>query len=206
VKNLQILPESVTSAEPGTDLRSNPFSEAPGHPCLGGNPDELVTIAITTFNRADGFLCDAIASALAQTHQNIEVIVADNCSNDHTKELVESFQDTRIDYVRHESNIGPYRNWNFCVERARGKFFCLLHDDDLVDPDFVASCLARTRSGGQFGLIQAGTRVIDDEGNILRNAPNRGSGGGGEDFYRRMVRESIQSILLQHHVCHRQVA
>lgn len=144
--------------------------------------DELVTIAITTFNRAGGFLREAIGSALAQTHPNIEVIVADNCSNDHTKELVESFRDARIDYVRHESNIGPYRNFNFCVERARGKYFCLLHDDDLMDPDFVVSCLARARGGERFGVIQTGTRVIDGEGSILWDAPNRGGGGGGEDF------------------------
>ena len=150
--------------------------------CPDNPPYELVTIAITTFNRADGFLRDAIASALSQTYPNIEVIVADNCSTDHTKELVESFQDARIDYVCHESNIGPYQNFNFCVERARGKYFCLLHDDDLMDPDFVAACLARAKDGGRFGVILAGTRVIDNEGNILWNAPNRCRGGGGEDF------------------------
>ncbi len=144
--------------------------------------DDLVTIAITTYNRADGFLRDAISSALAQTHRNIEVIVADNSSNDDTGALVASFEDERIDYVRHESNIGPYRNFNFCVDRARGKYFCLLHDDDLMDPDFVASCLARSSDAGRFGLIQTGTRVIDDEGKIIRNAPNHGGGGGGEDF------------------------
>jgi glycosyltransferase involved in cell wall biosynthesis len=151
-------------------------------PHIGGSPDELVTIAITTFNRADGFLNAAIASALAQTYRNIEVIVADNCSDDHTGELVAGFRDPRIDYVRHESNIGPYRNFNFCVDRARGKYFCLLHDDDLMDPDFVSSCIDRARDGGRFGVIQAGTRVIDGGGNIMWNAPNRGGGGGGEDF------------------------
>ena len=155
-----------------------------GHvkPCPQDLPDELVTIAITTYNRADGFLRDAISSALAQTYPRIEIIVADNCSNDHTKEVVESFRDARIDYVRHESNIGPYLNYNYFVDRAGGKYFYLLHVDDLMDPDFVASCLARTRGVQRFGVIQTGTRVIDSETRILWNTPNRGRGGGGEDF------------------------
>lgn len=169
-------PEPTASADPGTDA-------GPAHSSgTCGLPEDLVTIAITTYNRADGFLRDAISSALAQTHRNIEVIVADNCSNDGTGALVAGFNDERIDYVRHDANIGPFRNFNFCVERARGKYFCLLHDDDLMDPDFVATCLARSTGAGPFGLIQTGTRVIDGEGNILWNAPNRGGGGGGEDF------------------------
>lgn len=180
--DLQIPPEPVTSADPGTDEGLSPSSGTCGHPCPHESPDDLVTIAITTYNRADGFLRNAISSALAQTHRNIEVIVADNCSQDHTKEVVGSFRDERIDYVRHESNMGPYLNYNFCVERARGKYFCLLHDDDMMDPDFVATCLARCQGAGSFGLIQTGTRVIDGEGNTLWNAPNRGGGGGGEDF------------------------
>ncbi len=175
---------SILMTQEPTILDEDASAASSGHAnsCPHKSPDELVTIAITTYNRADGFLRDAITSALAQTYPNIEVIVADNCSNDHTREVVESFRNPRIDYVRHESNIGPYRNFNFCVERARGKYFCLLHDDDLMDPDFVSSCLARARDGGRFGVIQAGTRVIDGEGNIVWNAPNRGGGGGGEEF------------------------
>lgn len=180
--DLQIPPEPVTSAGPENDEGLTPSSGTYGHPCSHESPDDLVTIAITTYNRADGFLRNAISSALAQTHRNLHVIIADNCSEDHTKEVVESFRDERIDYVRHESNMGPYLNYNFCVERARGKYFCLLHDDDMMDPDFVAACLARSQGAGAFGLIQTGTRVIDGEGNILRIAPNRGGGGGAEGF------------------------
>jgi len=160
-------------------------ASGPPSPFVNGNQnddDTLVTIAITTCNRADGFLPFAIRSALAQTHRNIEIIVADNASEDHTGDVVKQFTDPRIDYVRHSTNIGPYRNFNFCVEHARGKYFCLLHDDDLMDPEFVASCLARTRGSERHGLIQSGTRVIDGNDNILHEIPNHGGKGGGTEF------------------------
>ena len=172
----------MSPKHPTTNGQSAPGST---HPPVNGNTtgdDTLVTIAITTCNRADGFLPFAIRSALAQTHRNIEIIVADNASEDHTGDVVKQFTDPRIDYVRHPSNIGPYKNFNFCVNHAQGSYFCLLHDDDMIDPEFVASCLERARGARNHGLIQSGTRVIDGDNNVLHEVPNHGGEGGGTEF------------------------
>ena len=101
----------------------------------------LVTIGIPTYNRADGYLKDAIESALNQTYANLEIIISDNCSSDDTGLIVESFNDPRIKYYRHNENIGANNNFNFCLKKASGIFFLLLHDDDLIDEDFVELCM-----------------------------------------------------------------
>ena len=110
---------------------------------MTNNKHPLVTIGIPTYNRAEGFLKKALQSAVEQTYKNLEIIVSDNCSTDHTKSLVNGFSDTRIRYVKHPRNIGANNNFNFCVDNAKGEYFLLLHDDDLIDPDLIETCMNR---------------------------------------------------------------
>ena len=143
----------------------------------------LITIAIPTYNRADSYLRGAIKSALDQTYPNIEVIVSDNCSTDQTEMIVKNFTDARVRYFRQARNIGPNKNFNFCVEQACGEYFLLLQDDDLIDPDFVQVCMEAAGYRTGIGIIRTGTRIIDAGGNILRELPNRAVGLSTIDFF-----------------------
>ncbi len=143
----------------------------------------LVTIAIPTYERADGYLRQAIASAVSQTYRNVEIIVSDNCSRDHTGEVVRSFNDSRIRYFRQEKNIGANNNFNFCVEQAGGDYFLLLHDDDLIDEDFVDVCMSAAGQQGEVGIIRTGTRICDEEGNVIFLYPNMASGYSTDDLF-----------------------
>jgi glycosyltransferase involved in cell wall biosynthesis len=142
----------------------------------------LVTIGIPTYNRADGYLREAIESALNQTYQDLEIIVADNCSTDNTENYVNNISDTRIRYFRHNKNIQPNDNFNFCLEQARGDYFLLLHDDDLIDDDFVEICMNNVSDNTDSGIIRTGTRIIDGKGNVLWKAFNRTEGLSTKDF------------------------
>jgi len=100
-----------------------------------------VSILIPTYNRAD-YLQKAIASALAQNYTNIEVLVLDDCSPDNTPAVVAEFMDDpRVQYVRHRKNLGITGNWKFGIEKASGDYFCLLHDDDTIDPNYIQTLL-----------------------------------------------------------------
>ncbi|HLU83294.1 MAG TPA: glycosyltransferase family 2 protein [Trueperaceae bacterium] len=134
-----------------------------------------VTIGIPTYNRADGYLSEALSAALAQTYPNIEVIVADNCSTDDTQRVVTAIGGDRVTYIRHETNLGAQGNYNSLVERATGEYFLMLHDDDRIDADFVATCVAAM---GELrpGLVRTGTRVIDGSGQVVYSRLNRAPG------------------------------
>lgn len=142
----------------------------------------LVTIGIPTYNRADGFLKQALQSALRQTYPHLEIVVSDNCSSDHTEEVVAQFSDPRIRYFKQPRNIGANNNFNFCVEQARGAYFLLLHDDDLIDADFVEACMRPLKVGTEVGIIRTGTRLIDGKGKVLRETPNEVGGLSTTDF------------------------
>ena len=132
----------------------------------------LVTIGIPTYNRANATLSLAIESACNQDYPNLEIIVSDNCSVDNTEEIVSSFNDERINYIRQKINIGANNNYNACSNAAKGDYFLLLHDDDLIDDDFVSTCLKTAQFSTDFGFIRTGTRMITKDGELLRDIPN----------------------------------
>ena len=144
---------------------------------------KLITIGIPTYNRADGYLRQALESALRQTYQPIEIIVSDNCSSDHTEAVVNSYHDPRIIYVKHPQNIGAIRNYNFCLEQAKGDYFLLLHDDDLIDENFIETCMKAASPLGDVGVIQTGVRVIDDHGHELHAKLNKGTGDSAKAYF-----------------------
>lgn len=88
-----------------------------------------VSVIIPTHNRS-GCLKLAIASVLNQTYQDFEIIVVDDASNDNTVEIVETFNEERIKYIRHEKCKGPAGARNTGVKNASGKYVAFLDDDD----------------------------------------------------------------------------
>jgi glycosyltransferase involved in cell wall biosynthesis len=144
----------------------------------------LVTIGIPTFNRAHSYLPQALESAVRQTYINIEIIVADNCSTDSTESLVSAFNDPRIRYFRHPMNIGPFANADFCLDQARGDYFLLLHSDDMIDSDFIETCMAAIGNNSEVGVVRTGTRAIDENSRVQREAPNMVRGLSTEEFFR----------------------
>jgi glycosyltransferase involved in cell wall biosynthesis len=142
----------------------------------------LVSIGMPTYNRASSYLKDALQSAVNQTYKNIEIIVSDNCSSDDTESVVKSFNDPRIRYYRQKNNIGPVDNRNFCLQQSQGEYFSLLFDDDLIDSDFISTCMGAVRSNSKPGVILTGAREIDSKGNVIFAAHNTVGGCCTGDF------------------------
>jgi glycosyltransferase involved in cell wall biosynthesis len=142
----------------------------------------LISIGIPTYNRANSYLKHALRSAVNQTYQNIEIIVSDNCSTDNTESVVQEFNDPRIRYYRQNENRGPLNNCNFCLEQSRGKYFLLLLDDDLIDDDFLSTCMDAVKCPDEPGIVLTGARQIDSAGNVLSATHNTVSGYSTADF------------------------
>lgn len=130
------------------------------------NKQNLVTIAIPTYNRAD-LLKIAIQSCLVQKYNNLEILVIDGGSTDNTKSVVESFDDLRIVYTKNKTNIGMMGSWNRSIKLARGKYLLILGDDDVLYPDFVSEALKVYEKYPNLGFIFTHANKIDMEGNFL---------------------------------------
>lgn len=127
-----------------------------------------VTVCIPTYNRA-GLLRSTIGSVLAQSFEDYTLVVADNASEDDTEAVVRGFDDPRVRYLRHETNIGPYANFNVCLRTAESEFVMLLCDDDLLQPSFLQTAVAALQSEDRAGFVYSTWRrrmqtgVVDDE-------------------------------------------
>jgi len=131
------------------------------------------TVAITTYNRADSYLPETLKSALAQTHDDLEILVSDNGSSDSTEQLIASFSDPRLKYYKHLKNIAPRDHFRFCIEEAKGQYVLILHDDDTIDANFVATCAKYVAGSNQYGLIQTGVRLMDVNSQFIEEKPNK---------------------------------
>ena len=91
----------------------------------------LITVLITTYNRSE-LLRHAIQSVLNQTLKNIEIIILDDASPDDTKNVVASYSDKRITYLRQIKNVGFTQNFKTGIKKAKGTYIFLLSDDDMI--------------------------------------------------------------------------
>ncbi len=103
-------------------------------------PDDLVSIVIPAYNPTS-FLLEAIASASAQTHRNIEIIlVNDGSDKPESLAVLEQAQRLAGTYVEQPNRgLGVARNAGFGA--ARGEYIVPLDADDLIEPAYVAECL-----------------------------------------------------------------
>lgn len=102
----------------------------------------LVTIGLTCFN-AEDTIGRAIASALVQDWQNIEVVIVDDLSSDGSVAIVEAaiVSDRRARLIRHERNTGPAGARNTLLAEAKGEFIIFFDDDDEGFPSRVSAQL-----------------------------------------------------------------
>jgi glycosyltransferase involved in cell wall biosynthesis len=89
----------------------------------------LVSIVIPTYNRSST-LYYALISVLNQTYQNFEIFVVDDASTDVTPDLIASFNDPRIKYIRFEDNRKAGAARNAGMEHSEGKYIAFLDSDD----------------------------------------------------------------------------
>ena len=93
----------------------------------------LISVVIPTYNHAE-FLKVAISSVLEQAYQNFEIVIVDNHSNDHTNEVVDSFNDDRISLHKINNNGIIAASRNLGVDHAKGDWIAYLDSDDYGYP------------------------------------------------------------------------
>jgi glycosyltransferase involved in cell wall biosynthesis len=125
----------------------------------------LASICIPTHSaRRLPYLRQALASALAQTCREIEVIISDDGQDSATREFAEAEMraDPRIRYRRNPHRLGLGGNWNAVTSDARGEYLVIIGDDDRLLPRFVETLLsART---AETAVLFSNHHVIDTNG------------------------------------------
>jgi hypothetical protein len=104
--------------------------------------DVLVSVGLPVRNGADR-IGEVVRSVLAQDYDHIELVICDNASTDRTEDVCRELvrADSRIEYHRHQDNIGLLGNFISAIQMAKGTYFRWIGDDDWLAPDFVSRTL-----------------------------------------------------------------
>ncbi len=94
------------------------------------------SVIIPTYNRAHS-ISKAIVSILTQSFQDFEIIIVDDASTDHTKEIVSLIEDSRVHYISNETNQERCISRNIGIENTKGQYICFLDSDDYHLPEHL---------------------------------------------------------------------
>lgn len=102
--------------------------------------DSKISICVPVYNRSD-LTIRALRSVLQQTVKPFEVIVLDDNSTEDMKKVEEFCYANGFAYQKNIKNLGLINNINETILRAKGDFWCVLHNDDMLSPVYIEKCL-----------------------------------------------------------------
>lgn len=128
--------------------------------------DGLVSVIMPSWNTAE-YIGDSIQSVLNQTYSNWELLIVDDCSSDNTDEVVKSFQDERIIYLKNEKNSGAALTRNRALREAKGEWIAFLDSDDLWSPQKLEHQISFMKEHG-YVFSYHEYEKIDEQSNPLQ--------------------------------------
>lgn len=123
----------------------------------------LVSIITPSYN-SSRFIADTIISVLNQTYRNWELLITDDCSNDNSVDIINSYikDDSRIKLFKSTQNIGAAAARNISIRNASGKYIAFLDSDDVWNPDKLELQLAFMRNNNYSFTFTAYDLMYED--------------------------------------------
>ncbi len=137
-------------------------------------PRPFWSVMIPAYNPRADYLEETLRSILQQDSgaEQMQIEVVDDCSPKvNVEDLVKSIGKGRIAYSRTPQNLGLAGCWNTCIERARGEWVHILHQDDYVLPGFYQKLKLAAQEHPEVGLLATRSFFINEENIILGITP-----------------------------------
>ena len=130
------------------------------------HPHPKFSIITVTYN-AEKVLEDTIQSVIFQTYRNVEYIIVDGASKDHTLDIVNKYHN-RINKVISKPDKGLYDAMNKGIQLATGDYLCFLNAGDKFHDSETLQKVVHTLKGQELpDVIYGETAIVDEEGHFL---------------------------------------
>ncbi|MEO5702245.1 MAG: glycosyltransferase family 2 protein [Casimicrobiaceae bacterium] len=129
------------------------------------SPPHLVSLLIPAHSTR--FFEPALASAVAQTYGNLEIVVGDDSPDGQVAAIVAQRGSRRVTYVRNPSPLGFHGNFAALFTAARGDYVKFLNHDDVLHPHCVARMVAAFVTLGERVALVASRRQLIDQGGAI---------------------------------------
>lgn len=151
-----------------------------------------ISFVIVNYNYAD-FVAQAIDSVLAQSHEDFECIVVDNASQDHSREILKTYEtaDSRLRVRYFGKNMNQMGAVLSLLDTLQGRYVSIVDADDLIFSDYAARHLAvHQRLGDRIAFTSNSVIEIDGNGRALTSGFDTFlQSDAGEPAFRRGMRE-----------------
>ena len=130
------------------------YSDLPkGKSFYSKNP--LVSVVMPVLN-GEKYISQSIESVLNQTYTNLELIIVDDGSTDNTENLVISYTDSRIKYIKLEEHLGISEALNQGILSSHGEFIARIDCDDLMYSDRIEKQLSYFKNNPEVDILGTG--------------------------------------------------
>lgn len=126
---------------------------------------DKVSIILPVYN-GEKYLHECLNSLLNQTYRNFEIIIIDDCSTDHSAEIIQSYDNSKIYYYRNNNNQGIVYSLNRAISLSRGKYIARMDADDICAPERLEKQVAFLDQHPNIGLISTWFRIFDGKEGI----------------------------------------
>ena len=127
-----------------------------------------ISVIMPVYN-GEKYLNEAIDSILTQVFYEFELLIIDDGSKDSSKEIIKSYNDTRIRYIDNTKNEGLIFTLNQGLKFARGKYIARMDQDDISLPNRFQKQYDFLEDNSDTILIGGWANVIDQNGDKIRN-------------------------------------
>ncbi len=121
----------------------------------------LVSVIMPVYN-AEPYLNQALISILNQTYHNLEILIADDCSDDKSKVLIDTFTDSRITRFHNDQNLGYLKTCNKLFLEAKGDYIAFQDADDWSEPERIEKIIAEFTKKPSIALCGCNFIRIND--------------------------------------------
>ncbi|MDL5160134.1 glycosyltransferase family 2 protein [Actinomycetospora termitidis] len=135
-------------------------------PTPQGGRTPAVSVCIPVY-RGEDHLATTMESVLAQTFDDFELVVLDNCSPDRSAEIAASFDDPRIRLESTPRVLPLTENWTTAVRATRAPLVKLLCDDDLLHPRCLELQVAALQHEPDLALVVSRHHLVDGDGHLV---------------------------------------
>lgn len=144
------------------------------------NPEISVIILSYNFSK---YIAECIESIINQTLKPFEIIICDDCSTDNSWDIISRYAELcpSIRAFRHTENAGLLENSAFGYKKSRGEYICSMDGDDRWHPHKLEMEIKALKENPDAKIAYSNVRVIDEQGNRLKEWEN---GASGDLFYR----------------------
>ncbi len=122
-----------------------------------------VSVGLPVYN-GERYLREAIESILRQSVEDLELIISDNASTDHTEAICREYvaRDRRVRYVRNVRNLGAAKNFNAVFRMSSSPYFKWIAADDAPKPEFLERCLKALDKDPTVVLVFTKIKINDE--------------------------------------------